>query len=546
MIIKMNNDYCDKTAFTFYRARHFFSSVIRRLTKRTTLLLTIAVSVCALQAHAATLRMAFDNNVVSLDPHELLSESSLQFSHLVYDPLIRWKKDGSLEPRLATKWEQIDPKTVRFYLRKDVQFITGNAFSAKDVAYTINRLKGSPDFRAMFDTIQGTKIIDLYTIDIISVAPNPLTLNVMTYVFPMDRVYFKDRDKIVKYGETFASKNVSGTGAYYIEARKTGVKTVLKRNPHYWDKESKGNVDKLILTPIRNASTRLAALLSGDVDFIFPISPIDIPRMKQQKGIKVRTLQGTRIALLHMNEERNLALKDIRVRKAINLAINQKLIVDKILKGYGTPAGQLSADRFLGHVSSLKPEYNLAKAKALLEDAGYKDTLSVSMMASNNRYVDDKLVAEAIASMLSKVGIKVNLKTLPKAQYYQEFDRRSADLMMVTWQSDTLDSNNLFEFLVACPDGSSGLGAYNASEYCNPSINQAIGQANTEMNPERRIRLLQSVERTLHNDAAVVPLFWQSLNWASKENVHFENVVNDQNYPYIDRLIITENKGTRD
>ncbi|TDO98867.1 peptide/nickel transport system substrate-binding protein [Marinomonas balearica] len=501
------------------------------------------LSLLSSYSHAATLRMAFDNNIVSLDPHELLSESNLQFSHLVFDPLVRWKKDGSLEPRLATRWEQINAKTVRFYLREDVHFISGNEFSAKDVAYTLNRLKGSPDFRAMFDTIQGTKIIDPYTIDVISVAPNPLTLNIMTYVFPMDKAFYQGRDKIVKYGKTFASKNVSGTGAYYIVERQPGIKTVLKRNPDYWDNDSKGNVDKLILTPIRNASTRLAALLSGDVDFIFPISPIDIPRTKQVKGIKVRALQSSRITLLHMNESRNPALKDIRVRKAINLAINQRLIVEKILKGYGTAAGQLSADRFLGHDPKIQPEYDLSKARQLLKEAGYEANLNLSMMASNNRYVDDKLVAEVIAAMLAKVGIKVNLKTLPKAQYFQELDRRQADLMMMTWQSDTLDSNNIFEFLVACQNDDSGLGAYNASEYCNISINQAIRMANTEMNPERRIRLLQSIERTVYDDAAVVPLFWKSLNWAAKKTVHFEDVVNDQNYPHIDRLVISGDEG---
>ncbi|QUX93763.1 nickel/dipeptide/oligopeptide ABC transporter substrate-binding protein [Marinomonas sp. A3A] len=492
------------------------------------------------KATATTLKMAFGADPVSLDPHEQLSESTLQFSHLAFDPLLRWKQNGQFESRLATKWERIDNLTMRFYLRKDVTFRTGNAFSAKDVVYTINRLKTSPDFRAMFDTIKSASIVDDYTIDVHTTYTNPLLLNIMTYVFPMDRLFYQDKDQIVKYGETFASRNVSGTGPFILVDRELGSRMELKRNPNYWDTESIGNVDKIILTPIRADSTRLAALLSGDVDFIFPVSPIDIERTKKIKGIQLVTLPSTRILLLHMNQQRRKEFKDIRVRKAINLAINQALIVEKILKGYATPAGQLSPDRFLGHLNNLEPEYDLTKALALMKEAGYEKGFRISMMAPNNRYMNDEKVAQAITAMLSRINITVDLKTLPKAQYFKEFDNRSADMMMLGWQSDTMDSNNLFEFIIACPDAKTGMGAYNASEYCRPYIDDDIRQANREMNPERRLRLMQQIERTLYNDAAIVPLYWQSLTWAAKDKVKIQDIVNDQNYPHIGDLFIAE------
>ena len=492
------------------------------------------------KATATTLKMAFGADPVSLDPHEQLSESTLQFSHLAFDPLLRWKQNGQFESRLATKWERIDNLTMRFYLRKDVTFRTGNAFSAKDVVYTINRLKTSPDFRAMFDTIKSASIVDDYTIDVHTTYTNPLLLNIMTYVFPMDRLFYQDKDQIVKYGETFASRNVSGTGPFILVDRELGSRMELKRNPNYWDTESIGNVDKIILTPIRADSTRLAALLSGDVDFIFPVSPIDIERTKKIKGIQLVTLPSTRILLLHMNQQRRKEFKDIRVRKAINLAINQALIVEKILKGYAAPAGQLSPDRFLGHLNNLEPEYDLTKALALMKEAGYEKGFRISMMAPNNRYMNDEKVAQAITAMLSRINITVDLKTLPKAQYFKEFDNRSADIMMLGWQSDTMDSNNLFEFIIACPDAKTGMGAYNASEYCRPYIDDDIRQANREMNPERRLRLMQQIERTLYNDAAIVPLYWQSLTWAAKDKVKIQDIVNDQNYPHIGDLFIAE------
>lgn len=492
------------------------------------------------KAVATTLKIANDTDPVSLDPHEQLSESTLQFSHLVFDPLLRWNKNGQFEPRLATKWERIDSHTVRFFLRKNVAFSTGNTFSAKDVVYTIERLKKSPDFRAMFDTIDKVIMVDEYTIDVHTIYTNPLLLNIMTYVFPMDKAFYQGQDQIIKYGETFASRHVSGTGPYILAERKLGSSMELTRNPNYWDKNSVGNADKVVLTPIRADSTRLAALLSGDVDFIFPVSPIDIERAKKFSGIQLVTLPSTRILLLHMNQNRRKEFQDVRVRKAINLAINQALIVDKILKGYATPAGQLSSDRFLGYINDLEPEYNVDRALKLMKEAGYEKGFRISMMAPNNRYMSDEKVAQAISAMLSRIGITVDLKTLPKAQYFKEYDNRSADMMMLGWQSDTMDSNNLFEFIIACPDANTGMGAYNASEYCRPEIDADIRQANREMNPERRLRLLQQIERKIYDDAAVVPLYWQSLTWAAKDNVNINDIVNDQNYPHIGDLFIEE------
>lgn len=490
------------------------------------------------KAAATTLRVAFDADPISLDPHEQLSEGTLQFSHLAFDPLLRWKQNGQFESRLATHWQRLDPRTIRFFLRENVTFHSGNDFSAKDVVYTINRLKKSPDFRAMFDTIASVSLVDDYTIDVNAATPNPLLLNIMTYVFPMDKIFYQGQDQIIKYGETFASRNVSGTGPFSLVSRELGSRMELKRNPDYWDKDSVGNVDQIIMTPIRADSTRLAALLSGDVDFIFPVSPIDIERTKKIQGIQLVTLPSTRILLLHMNQKRRKEFQDVRVRKAINLAINQSLIVEKILKGYATPAGQLSADRFLGHINNLEPEYDLPRALELMKQAGYEKGFRISMMAPNNRYMSDEKVAQAITAMLARIHITVELKTLPKAQYFKEFDDRSADMMMLGWQSDTMDSNNLFEFIIACPDAKTGLGAYNASEYCKHSIDDNIHQANREMNPERRLRLMQQVERTLYEDSAIVPLYWQSLIWAAKNNVKIQDIVNDQNYPHLGDLFI--------
>ncbi|MCA2471043.1 MULTISPECIES: ABC transporter substrate-binding protein, partial [Vibrio] len=174
-----------------------------------------------------------------------------------------------------------------------------------------------------------------------------------------------------------------------------------------------------------------AALLSGGVDMIHPVAPNDHQRVKDAKGIDLVTLPGTRIITFQMNQNSNEALKDVRVRQAIVHAINNEGIVKKIMKGFATAAGQQSPAGYVGHNEKLVPRYDLKKAKELMKEAGYENGFALTMIAPNNRYVNDAKVAQAAAAMLSKIGIKVDLKTMPKAQYWPEFDKCAGDMLMI-------------------------------------------------------------------------------------------------------------------
>ena len=496
---------------------------------------------------AAELKMAYDADPVSLDPYEQLSGGTLQLSHMTYDPLVRWNRDLGFDGRLAEKWERIDDKTVRFSLRKGVKFHSGNDFTAKDVVFTFNRLKESPDFKAIFATFTEAKMVDDYTIDLITDKPFPLVLHSATYIFPMDSEFFtgktedgKDKAGIVKHGDSFASRNISGTGPFTVSSREQGVRVEFARNADYWDKESKGNVDKIIFTPIKEAPTRVAALLAGDVDYIAPVPPTDHDRVNKSDKVDLITMAGTRIITLQLNQERVEAFKDKRVRQAIAYAINQEGIAEKIMKGFATPGAQFSPKGYLGHNESLKPRFDVEKAKELMKEAGYEDGFSITMMAPNNRYVNDAKIAQAASSMLSKIGIKVDLKTMPKAQYWPKFDERAADVMMIGWHADTEDSNNFFEFLSACVDAEKGLGQYNSGNYCNPEADKMMVAANTETDTEKRAEIMQGIEKMLYDDAAFIPLHWQNLAWAAAKNVEIEPVLNVMNFPYLGDLVVKE------
>ncbi|MEG6509218.1 ABC transporter substrate-binding protein [Methyloligella sp. 2.7D] len=499
----------------------------------------------AIAAGGKTLRMAYDADPVSLDPHEQLSGATLQMSHLLFDPLLRFDTEMKLQPRLATRWEQIDERTTRFYLRPGVKFHSGRELTANDVVWTLNRLKRSPDFKALFEPFEGARVIDNLTVDLITKKPYPLVLNLATYIFPMDQAFYSGEDErgeakdaIVKHGASFASTHVSGTGPFMVVKREQGVKLVLKRFDDYWDKQSPGNVQRIVFTPIREPATRVAALLAGDVDFIAPVPPGDLDRLRAADCCDLITMESTRILTFELNQDRVPAFKDKRVRLAVNYAINREGIVAKIMRGFATPAGQLSPDGYAGHDPALTPRYDLAKAKDLMREAGYEDGFSITMIAPNNRYAGDYRIAQAVAAMLAKINIKVDLQAMPKAQYWQRFDAREGDMLMIGWQSDTQDSANLFEFLAMTPDPKTGYGQYNAGDYSNPEVDKLTLESQTVIDSEARAELLQRVEHILYDDGAMVPLQWQHLSWGARKGVDIGAVLNQLGMPYLGDLVI--------
>ncbi len=496
-------------------------------------------------ASAKVLKLALDAGPVSQDPQVQLSGGMLQYSHWVFDPLVRYRQDMSFEPRLAERWERIDDLTMRFYLRKGVKFHSGNPFTAADVKFTFERFFKSPDFKGLFTPFEGCYVVNDHVVDIKTKKPYALLINMATYIFPLDSKFYsgtddtgQPKDAVVKIGPSFALKNESGTGPFKVTEWEQGARYVFDRFADYWDKDSPGNVTKIVLTPIKEDATRVAALLSGDVDFITPVPPQDFQRIRKDPKVKLVTWSGGRIITFQLNQKRRKEFQDVRVRQAIVYAVNNVGIAKKIMKGTATPAGQQGPKGYMGYNPALEPRYNLKKAKALMKASGYEKGFEVSMIAPNNRYVNDEKIAEATAAMLAKINIKVNLKTMPKAQYWDEFDAQVADIQMIGWHSDTEDSGNFTEFLGMCPNKETGYGQYNSGNYCNPKIDELTMAAQVETDLAKRTKILQQIEEILYDEAAFVPFHWQNHSYAGKNNVMINRIVNTMNFPYLGDLVI--------
>ena len=496
-------------------------------------------------ANAKELRLAYDEGPGTLDIQERLSVGVLQLSHLSFDPLVRFTRDLTFEPRLATGYERLNPTRVRFYLRRGVRFHSGNRLTATDFKFSFDRLKRSPDFESIFNHVAKLEIIDDFTIDLVTDRPYPLLLHAATYIFPLDSRFYSgtddngvDKAVIVKQGNSFASSNLSGTGPFRVVAYNKERKLVLERFDDYWDENANGNVSRIVLTPMPEESARVEALLTGSVDFIGPVSPPSFERIGASGKTELITMTGTRIITLQMNQQRRAEFRDPRVRLAMVLAIDNAGIARKVMQGFATPAAQFSPAGFSGHNPNLKPRFDLGLARQLMRDAGYPDGFKITMMAPNNRYLNDEKIARAVAAMLARINVVVDLKTLPKAQYWPAFDDRAADVMMIGWRSDTGDSANFFEFLVMTPDPGNGYGVYNSGHYSNEFVDSMIMRSKAETDMQKRAQMLRDIEAKIFQDAGIIPLHWQKLAWAARRGVNAGSIVNPLNIPYLADLVI--------
>lgn len=498
-------------------------------------------------AYDAEITVGYGSDPVSLDIHESLSEDTLQFAHLVFDPLIRRNQKMQYMPRLAQRWQRIDDLTTRFYLQPQIKFHSGNTLTSQDVAWTLERLKRSVDYKGLFERVSHIKVIDETRFDLVTKTPYPLVLQLASYLFVMDSAFYtgvdengQDKSKIEKQGDTFAASNTSGSGPYQVTLREQGMQLKLTRFADYWDRESPGNVKHLSLIPIKEPSTRLAALLSGDVDIITPVAPLEFANLADQPLFSALTWPGTRLISVQLNQSNNAALQDRRVRQAIIYAVNNQGIADQLMQGFATAASQQSPPGYLGHNPYLVVRYDLAKARKLMKQAGFEKGFELSMIAPNGRYINDVKVAQAVAAMLQKINIRVNLKTYPITEYWPKFDRCEADLLMIGWQSDTHDSANYSEYLTMTRDADSGRGQYNCGYYSNPKVDDLVLKANQEVDPMPRGQMLREVELLLYEDAAFLPLHWERLGWAAKKNIRLKGVVNPDNTSYFGDLQVDE------
>jgi len=495
-----------------------------------------AATALAVPASAKTFKFANQGDALSMDPHSLNESLQLSFTGNLYEPLVGRGKKLELVPALATDWKQTSPTVWRFNLRKGVQFHDGTPFTADDVIFSYERAKGDgSDMKTYVQEIAEIRKVDSHTIDIVTKAPFPILPDVIALWYMMSKKWCEDNRATQpvdrrKGIENAASFRANGTGPFRLRGREPNVRTTLVRNGNYWDKTIATNIDEVVFTPIGNASTRVAALLSGEIDMMEPVPVQDIPRINANPNLKVLQGPELRTIFLGMDQARDELqfsnvkgknpFKDKRVRQAFYQAIDINAIHKVVMRGASTPTALMIAPGIKGFPADLNKRlpYDPDGAKKLLADAGYPQGFEVGMNCPNDRYVNDEEICKAVATMLAKIGVKVNLTAETKGTYFPKILRRDTSFYLLGWTPGTYDSHNPLNSLMSTP-AAGGRGQFNLGSYSNKRLDELTVAIASETDPAKRNAMIHEAMKVHQDDIGHIPLHQQALAWAMKKNV---------------------------
>ena len=505
--------------------------------KRAIVVATVAtaISIGATGVEARNvLRWTSQGDSITADPHSANEAPTIAAALQVHDALVDRDWNMKLIAGLATGWRTLPgrPTVWEFTLRRGVKFHDGSPFTADDVIFSLNRAKQkTSDMKVYVRNIVEMKMIDDYTLRLVTGGPNPILPSQLTAVAIMSRTWAAKHksEKPLDFRnseEGYAARHANGTGPYMLKLREPGVRTILVRNAAWWGwKDAGGNVDEIVYTPIKNAATRVAALLSGQVDFVLDPPFQDLNRIGRSAKLKVVQTPQIRTIFLGLDtgvkELRTSDVKgknpfaDAKVREAMYRAIDIAAIRKVVMRGLAVPAGIITSPGVHGYTKALneRPAYDPAKAKALLAEAGYPNGFTVRLDCPNNRYNNDEKICIAVVGMLGKVGIKVNLDAIPKSKHFPKIQKRVTDFYMLGWGVPTLDSHYVFTYLYHSK------GPWNATGYANPRVDELTDAMPVTVDLKKRDAMIAEAWKHVKGANAYLPLHHQVIVWGMSKKL---------------------------
>ncbi|MFZ0133587.1 MAG: ABC transporter substrate-binding protein [Desulfobacterales bacterium] len=455
---------------------------------------------------ASALVVATDSAPAMMNPHGDDSDANLQYTANFFDGLLQRKgPDGTLAPALAERWERLDANSWKFYLRKGVKFHNGNLFTAADVKFTFERLS-NPDVSVFINTgksIDSIQIIDDYTVVIKTKEPIPWFANNMHQIFIMDKESTESRDP----GDVMVKP--IGTGAYKLVEWVKGSYVKMAANEDYW--EGAPPIKQVEIRPIQESSTRFAALASGQADIMSGV-PVELfEKIKENPKLAVVSRPARRSIFLALGNNPGTPMADIRVRKAMYMAIDENEIIQKIMRGHAAPAAQVPDPPTIGYEASIKRlPYNLEAAKKLMKEAGHEKGFEVTLTSPNDRYVNDAKIAEAVTKYLAKIGIKAKLDAKPKSIFFPEVSKGVLEFYLIGWFDGTFDMGRTYFKLAHTRDEAKGFGELNGANYSDPEIDKLLESTAQIVDPAERGKVLQRLNKMAMEEKIVwIPLHYQ-------------------------------------
>jgi peptide/nickel transport system substrate-binding protein len=496
----------------------------------------LALAAVGPMAQAKTFKWSSASDIPTLDIHSQNNALGNGVHASIYEALVYYNsKTFKPEAQLATEWKLLNPKQMRFTLRQGVKFSDGSAFTADDVVFSITRAMAKTSNYAVFaEGIDKVVKVDANTVDILLKAPTPTLVNQLTELRIMSKAWAEKNNSVAPKDiktqeETFAHRNAMGTGPYMMKEWQPDQRLVMVANPNYWGKNPT-NVTEIVYTPIKSPPTRLAALLSGETDFVLDPSPQDLARLRSNPAIKVMDGAENRTIFLGMDQHRDELpgssvkgknpLKDARVRKALYQSIDINAIQRVTMRGLAQTTGTMISPQVNGWTKKADARwpYDVSAAQKLLADAGYPQGFEVDFACPNNRYINDEAVCQAVTAMWSRIGVKAKLRTLPLVTYFPMIQRYEASIYMLGWGVPTFDALYSLQSLLRSV-GAGGDGNYNVGRYSNPQVDAMIERVKVETDLKVRNELIEKALVLSHEDVAYLPLYNQVIPWAMKSNI---------------------------
>lgn len=486
----------------------------------------------AAPAGAKTFRLATTSDAATLDPHANNAFINVLVLQQIYEPLICRDDDLKLEPCLATRWEQTGPTRWRFHLRPNVKFHNGAAFDADDVLFSMQRAQApTSNYGVFVDTVAEVIKVDAMTVDIVTRVPDAVIPDKMTRIFIMDKDWsvtnrsekpqnFREKE------ELFAARNTNGTGPYQLRSRELDVRTVLALNTAWWGKMS-GNVTEYHHLTIASDATRVSALFSGDVDFVHTLPVQDIPRVRADSRLRVlegqenRTLwlgmDQFRDELLHSNIKGRNPFKDVRVRRAVALAIDVDAIRRATLRGQAVPTASMWTQYVNGWSATIDKRLDVDRdqSRRLLAEAGYREGFRVTLDCPVGAY---EQVCVAIAAMLAQINIQVQVNVMPATLFFQKIQREDTSFYGLTWGVPTFDALYTMRAIMMSKE-KFGNASWNFGHYSNPRVDELVGLVERETDAEKRRAFIREAHQIHNSEVGHIPLYHLMIPMASSAKV---------------------------
>ncbi|WP_169308879.1 ABC transporter substrate-binding protein [Paracoccus gahaiensis] len=504
---------------------------------------------------AETIRWARGSDALTLDPHSQNQGVTHNFAHHIYETLVDRDVEGTLQPRLATEWslKEDDPTVWVFKLREGVTFHDGAEFTAEDVVFSLDRARSeASNMRQLHVEVTEVRAVDDYTVEVQTTGPSPLYPDNLTNTFIMDKDWSEANDvvEVQDYAagaDNYAVRNTNGTGPYILQSREVDVRSVMTLNENHWAEDTPA-VTEIIYLPIADNATRIAALLSGEVDLVQDVPVQDIDRLQGTGGVKIETGPENRVIyfgyrfgeepLASSNVTDANPFNDPRVREAMELAVDRDAIAQVVMRGQAIPTGVANPPFVAGWTEELDayPAVDLDRAQKLMAEAGYEDGFTVTLDTPNNRYVNDEAISQAVVAMLGRIGINVTLASRPVAQHSPLVTNNQTDFYLLGWGVPTFDSAYVFNDLVHTKEGS--YGAYNGGLFSDPELDAKIQSLGTEIDMEARDATVAEIWETVKSERVLLPIHNQVLAYAMRDDITLP--VHPENQPLLTGLTFAE------